>query len=205
MKLLPARTIVMLSEQHIAQPCEDWFVSVIWDLGSQMRTLVGGFPACDLLLHPLRAFFAVAHETRVGAFGLPKPLGHIRIRNIVNLMRARAEQKRIHDARHMAGDALAGFRAAGMMRMRGELRLILELRMAAGAHLVGIVAKLQSGGVRRFIVNMWIVAGPATRLPFLEAFRALQRFHDESGLAETAVFVEAFPRKFAERESSDCA
>lgn len=165
-----------------------------------MLTLVGDFPVCDLLLHPLGAFFSVTQQARIRTFGLSEPLGHIRIRNIVNPVRTSAEQKRVHDARHVARDALAGFRAEGMMRMRGELRLILELRMAAGAHLIGIVAKLQSCGIRRFIVSVRIVAGPATHLPFLEAFRALQRLHNERGLAESAVLVEAFPREFAERD-----
>ena len=109
-----------------------------------MCTLVRGFPAGDLLSHPLRRFFGMAKEACIGAFGLPESLGHIRIRNIVNLVGSRAEQKRVHDARHVAGNALACFGTERMMRMRDQLRCVLELRVASGAHLVGIVAKLQS-------------------------------------------------------------
>ena len=90
----------------------------------------------------------MAEEACIGAFGLPKTLGHIRVRNIVNLVGSRAKQERIHDARHVAGNALASFRAGGMMRMRRELRFVLELRVTSRAHLVGIVAKLQSCGIR---------------------------------------------------------
>ena len=75
--------------------------------GSRMRTLVRGFPTCDLLLHPRWAFFGMALDTGVGTFGLPKALGHVGIWNIVDLMGARAEQQCIHDARHVTGDALA--------------------------------------------------------------------------------------------------
>jgi hypothetical protein len=89
----------------------------------------------------------MAQEARIGAFGLPKSLSHIRIGNIVNLVGSRAEQERVHNARHVAGNALASFGTGGMMRMRGELRFVLELRVASGAHLVGIVAKLQGCGV----------------------------------------------------------
>jgi len=100
------------------------------------------------LFHPVRGFFGVAQEARIGAFGLPKSLSHIRIRNIVNLVRSRAKQKCVHDARHVAGRTLAGFRIGGVMGVGCSLRLVLELRVASGAHLVGIVAKLQSGEVR---------------------------------------------------------
>ena len=86
----------------------------------------------------------MAKQACIGAFGLAKPPGHIRIWNIVNLVGSRAEQERVHDARHVAGNALASFGTGRMMRMPGELRCVLELRVASRAHLVGIVAKLQS-------------------------------------------------------------
>src|SRR5580704_12282758 len=86
-----------------------------------------------------------------------------------------------------------------MMRMRGGFRFVLKLRVASRAHLVGIVAKFERRAVGRFIVRVRIVAGATAHSPFLEAFRALERFHDKSGLSEAAVLVKAFARKFAER------
>ena len=56
-----------------------------------LRTLVYGFPARDLLLHPRCTFFCMALEARVGAFGLTEALRHFGIRNIVDLMGASAE------------------------------------------------------------------------------------------------------------------
>ena len=77
------------------------------DFDGRMRTLVRGFPTCNLLLHPRGAFFGMALDTGVGTFGLPKALRHVGIGNIVDLMGARAEQQCVHDARHVTGDALA--------------------------------------------------------------------------------------------------
>ena len=57
----------------------------------RLRTLVCGLPTCDLLLDPRCTFFSVALEACVGAFGLTEALRHIGIRNIVDLMGARAE------------------------------------------------------------------------------------------------------------------
>ena len=82
---------------------------------SRLRTLVCAFPTRDLLLHPRCAFVSMALETRVGALGLPEALRHLGIRNVVDLMRTRAEQKCVHDGRHVTGDALARLRAAGMV------------------------------------------------------------------------------------------
>src|SRR5579862_2029689 len=82
--------------------------------------------------------------------------------------------------------------------MRGGLRLVLELRVASCAHLVWIVAKLQGGAIGSFIVRMRIVARTTTHRGLLKTFRAFECLDDESGLAEAAVLVEAFARKFAE-------
>ena len=108
----------------------------------RLRTLVCGFPTRDLLFHPYCAFFSVALEARVRAFRLTEALRHIGIRNIVDLMGTRAEQKCVHDARHVTRDAAAPFgfwSVVGVLRSAGT---ILKLTMTSGAHPVGLVAKL---------------------------------------------------------------
>ena|ERR1700745_986279 len=85
-----------------------------------------------------------------------------------------------------------------MMRMRSGLRFFLKLRVTSNAHLVRIIAKLKGCSIRSFIVRVRVVACAATHRRFLKAFRALESFDDECGLAEAAVFVEAFARKFTE-------
>ena len=155
----------------------------------RLRTLVCGFPTRDLLLHPRRTFFGVALEARVGALGLPKALRHIWIWNVVDLMRARAEQQGIHDPWHMARNTPARLRSAGMTRMCSALRLILELRMASGAHLVWIVAKLQGSSIGGFVVRVRIVARAATHRRLLKTLRTLEGLDDECGLAKPSVFV----------------
>src|ERR1700740_2121642 len=85
-----------------------------------------------------------------------------------------------------------------MVRMRGGLRLVLELRMASRAHLVRIIAKLQGGAIGGFIGRVRVVARTATYRGFLKTFRALERLNYKRGLAEAAILVEALARKFAE-------
>ena len=85
-----------------------------------------------------------------------------------------------------------------MVGMRGRLRLILKLGMASGAHLVRILTKLQGSSIRGFVVRVRIVASAATHRSLLEAFRTLEGLDDECGLAEAAVLIKAFARKFSE-------
>ena len=110
--------------------------------GSRLRTLVCGFPTRDLLFHPCCAFFSVALEARVRAFRLTEALRHIGIRNSVNLMGTRAEQKRVHDARHVTGDAAAALRLRSVVGVLRGAGATLELNMTPGAHPIGLIAKL---------------------------------------------------------------
>src|ERR1700756_1934232 len=82
--------------------------------------------------------------------------------------------------------------------MGGGLRFFLKPRVASGTHLVRILAKLQGGAIGSFIVRVRVVACTATRRGFLETLRALESLDDKCGLAEAAVLVEPFARKFAE-------
>jgi hypothetical protein len=59
------------------------------------------------LLNPFRALLFVTQETRVGAVFLAKVARHLGIGNIVNLMGAGAKHQGIHNARHVAGDAVS--------------------------------------------------------------------------------------------------
>src|SRR5215472_5592306 len=114
---------------------------------SNCLTSVRSFPACHLLFYPRGGLVGVAQEASRGAFLLAKSLRHIGVGYIVDLMRACSKQECVHDSRHVARNALAGFRAACMMRMRCGLRLILKCCMAASAHLVGIIVKFQGGTI----------------------------------------------------------
>ena len=78
----------------------------------------------------------MAQLAGVWAIFLTEALGQIRARD-VDLMGARLKEKRVDDARHMARDAAAGFRAGGVMCMRGDT--IPKLVVTAETHLVGIV------------------------------------------------------------------
>jgi hypothetical protein len=60
----------------------------------------------------------MAEQARVGAVFRAETNGHLSIRDIVDLVRARTEQYAIHDAGHMAGDTTAGLYIQGMMRVR---------------------------------------------------------------------------------------
>jgi len=70
---------------------------------------------------------------------LSKALCHLRVGDVIHLVGACAEKKPVYNPRHVAGDATARFCIAGVMRMRRGIHLVLELRMASGAHAVLVI------------------------------------------------------------------
>jgi hypothetical protein len=56
---------------------------------------------------PRRTSITMADQTRICAIDVSEALCHFRIGDVINLMRPRLEQHRIHDARHMTADAMA--------------------------------------------------------------------------------------------------
>ncbi len=90
----------------------------------------------QLLLSPVRIAIRVAEEAGVRAFLLAEALGQVR-RGDFDLVRAGLKQERVHDARHVAGDALAGFGSCGVVSMSGEIAAILGV--TAEAHLVRVI------------------------------------------------------------------
>ena len=83
----------------------------------------------------------MTHQAGIRAFLLSKARRHLRVGNVIDLMGSCAEKKSVDNARHVAGHAAACFCMDGMMGMRRRIHLVLELRMASGAHSVLIVFK----------------------------------------------------------------
>lgn len=85
----------------------------------------------------------MAEQAGIRTFLLSKALRHLRVGNVIYLMGSCAEKKPIYNPRHMTGDATACFRIQGVMGMRRRIHLVLELRMASGAHAVLVVFESQ--------------------------------------------------------------
>jgi len=81
----------------------------------------------------------------------------------------------------------------------GESFFVLELCVAACAHLIRLAAELQRVWVRGRIMAMGIMATPTIHLTVLETLRALERLHQERGLAEASIFEKTFARELAKR------
>ena len=141
------------------------------------------------LLNPIRAFFLVTEEARIGALFLSKVPCHLGIGDVVNLMGTSAKYQGIHNARHVTRDAAATFRFRRVMRMLRRAGAVLKLGMASRAHEIGLVPKLQSGGIGSGIVTVRVMASSAAHLPFLETLRTFEGLHHEGCLPEAAVFV----------------
>jgi hypothetical protein len=84
----------------------------------------------------------VTQKTCIGALFLSKAPRHLSIGNVVNLMGAGSEEKGIHNARHVTGDAAATFRFRRVMRMLRRTGWVLELEMASRAHEIRLVREL---------------------------------------------------------------
>ena len=168
---------------------------------SKTSSLCPPLPRLQLQADPSGIFFCVAQQTGIWTFFLPESLRHPGIGNVVDLVGARSKQKSVHDAWHVTRNAAAAFRVDPVMSMRSDGSTSLKLRMAIRAHEVGLIAKLRRSQIRCRIVSVRIVTVSAAYLPFPEALRALQRFHDECRLTEAPVFVKTDPREFAERNT----
>ncbi len=85
----------------------------------------------------------MTEQAGVRTFLLSKALCHLRAGNVVDLMGPRAEKKRVDNARHVTGDATAGFCMDRVMGVRRRFHLVLEFRMASSAHAVRVVLEPQ--------------------------------------------------------------
>src|ERR1700692_3520406 len=104
------------------------------------------FPSLQLLAQPAGIAVFVAHQARIRAILRAESRGHFRIGDVVDLVISRLEHQRVHDTRHMAGNATAGLGGRRMVRMRFGPRLVL--RVALDAHAVRIAAELERFGIR---------------------------------------------------------
>jgi hypothetical protein len=89
----------------------------------------------------------VAEQAGIRALFLTETHRHVGIGDIVNLVRPHTQQHAIHNARHMAGDTAARLAGAGMMGVSRGLGIVLELRVATGAHQVGLVFEFERSQV----------------------------------------------------------
>jgi len=81
----------------------------------------------------------MTEQAGIRTFLSSKALCHLRVGNVIDLMRSRAEKKSVDNPRHVTGDATACFRMDGVMGMRCRIYLVLEVRMAPGAHAILVV------------------------------------------------------------------
>ena len=81
----------------------------------------------------------MTEQAGIRTFLLSKALCHLRVGNVIDLMRSRAEKKSVYNPRHVTGDATACFCVDGVMGMRCRIYLVLEVGMASGAHAVLVV------------------------------------------------------------------
>ena len=132
-------------------------------------------------------------EARVRAVILPESRGHRGIGHVVNLMRSRGEEQRIHDARHVTGHAAAGLGVGAMTRV--ALARDGELGVALHAHPIGIVTKLQRRRVRGGVGRMGIVARTARGVARPKTLGPRERFADERRGPVAAVAVERLARE----------
>jgi len=110
------------------------------------------------------------------------------------------EQKRIHDAGHVAGNAPAAFGVGEMVGVCGRHGLALKASVASHAHKIGPVPEFQRCRVRgrivsRLIMRVRVVASATTRLSFPEALRTLERLNNKCCLPKSPVFIKTFAGK----------
>jgi hypothetical protein len=86
-----------------------------------------------------------------------------------------------------------------MARVLPQSRRTCEFGMTLGAHPVGLAREKQGGRIRRRILVVGIVARHASRTAFFETTAPQERFHDETGFAEAAVFVVGVQVEFGVR------
>lgn len=155
-------------------------------------------PGLEFALNPLRSFLCMTEHAGIGAVLLAKAQCHFRIGYVVNLVRTCAEEQRVHDGGHVAGDAAAGLGVEGMMGVRRSAGLVLKLSVAANAHKVRLIFEFQRGIVGREIVAVRVMTGAASDLALAEALRALKSLDHKGSLSYPAVLEEGLTGKFAQ-------
>ena len=116
----------------------------------------------------------MAEQARIRTLLLTKSHGHFCVGDVINLMGSGLEQKRIHDAGHVAGNAAATFGVGEMVGVFGRHGLALESSVASYAHKIRPVLEFQRCRVRgritfRLFMRVRRVASATTRLSFPEA------------------------------------
>ena len=91
----------------------------------------------------MRILVAMAEQARNRSFLLAETQRHLRVRDVIDLVRPGREQQRVHDTRHVTGDTTAAFGGSGMARVMFERPPIAVPRVALQAHLVGVIAELE--------------------------------------------------------------
>ena len=112
----------------------------------------------------------MAHQAGIRTLDGSETGGRFGVGNVIDLVRPRLEQKRIHDARHVARDTAASFARGGVARM--TFGLGLKLSMATKTHPVGIGAEFQRYRIVRRIGRMRVVTIAAGRAAAAETGRA---------------------------------
>ena len=80
-------------------------------------------------------------QAGVGALLRAETRRHLRVGNVIDLVRARTEQNAVRNAGHMAGHATAGVGRSGVMCVRAGIGC--ELRVALQAHAIRLVTEFQ--------------------------------------------------------------
>ena len=126
-------------------------------------------PGRQLLAEPLGAFLGVAEQASVRTFLLTKSHSHLSVGNVINLMGTSFKQERIHDARHMAGNATAALRVDTMVRMRRNRGVTLKNSVAPQTHSIRLIPEFHRRRIRARFEAVRIVASTAAYFSLSEA------------------------------------